>query len=316
MTEKISQLLQNGNLLILILVFLSAILFAYGIANATSNLMVVRKRAANASNSEGLRTKSTGTTNLIAASEESGVLDVVLPRNEKDKSELRQFMNLAGYYSGLAPAVFQLSRILMGLCLGLITPFYLTKFFPQISFYIVTGASILMAALGTMMPKTFVSLKRDGVMEEHRSGFPDFLDLLVICVEAGIGIDSAIDRTGKEFASSYPSLAKNLQFMSSEMRAGRSLRDSLNNLATRLGIEEAKAFATLIQQTEELGSSLVQTMRIYSQEMRSKRFARAEAKAYSLPVKMVIPLGLFCFPVIMGVTMFPIALKISRTFVN
>jgi tight adherence protein C len=100
--------------------------------------------------------------------------------------------------------------------------------------------------------------------------------------------------------------------MSLESRAGRSTREALSNLAQRLGIEEAKSFATLVQQSEELGSSLVQSLRVYAEEMRAKRLARAEEKAHGLPAKLVIPLGFFIFPVILGVTMMPVALKVFK----
>jgi tight adherence protein C len=121
-----------------------------------------------------------------------------------------------------------------------------------------------------------------------------------------------MERISRDLARDYPSLARNLGFMSLELRAGKSTREALENLAMRLGIPEAKSFATLIQQSEELGSSLVQSLRVYSDEMRQKRLARAEEKAHALPVKLVVPLALFIFPVILGVTLMPVALKLFR----
>jgi len=233
-------------------------------------------------------------------------------RNEADKTELRRFLNLAGYYGRRTPAIYQLVRILAALGLGLISAAGYGKLFPNHPFWVVTGASMLLAALGYYLPRSMVSLRRDKLCEEHRQGFPDFLDLLVICVEAGIGVDSAIERVGKDLTRSFPSLAQNLRFMSLELRAGRSTRGALDNLSQRLGIEEARSFATLIQQSEELGSSLVQSLRVYAEEMRAKRLARAEEKAHGLPAKLVIPLGLFIFPVILGVTMMPVALKVFK----
>src|SRR5207244_6960413 len=103
-----------------------------------------------------------------------------------------------------------------------------------------------------------------------------------------------------------------LEMMSLELRAGRSLKEALNGLSDRLGIDEARSFATLMQQSEELGSSLVQSLRVYSDEMRAKRYARAEEKAHALPAKLVIPLALFIFPVILAVTLFPAALKVFK----
>jgi tight adherence protein C len=100
--------------------------------------------------------------------------------------------------------------------------------------------------------------------------------------------------------------------MTMEIRAGKSTKDALETLGKRLGIDEARSFATLIRQSEELGTSLVQSLRVYSDEMRLKRLTRAEEKAHALPVKLVIPLGIFIFPVIMGVTMLPVALRLIK----
>jgi tight adherence protein C len=167
-------------------------------------------------------------------------------------------------------------------------------------------------ALGYFLPRSLVSLRRDALCQQHRQGFPDFLDLLIICVDAGIGVESAIDRLHKELYSAYPSLAHNLHLMNLELRAGRTMREALDNLSERLGIEEAKSFATLLQQSEELGSSLVQSLRVYSDEMRAKRLVRAEEKAHALPAKLVIPLGFCIFPVILGVTLMPVAIRVFR----
>ena len=169
-----------------------------------------------------------------------------------------------------------------------------------------------MILLGYMIPRIFVSMGRDKLLEEHRQGFPDFMDLLVICVEAGIGIDSAMERVGRDLARSYPSLSRNIGFMSLELRAGRSTREALENLGWRLGIDEARSFTTLIQQSEELGTSLVQSLRVYADDMRAKRLSRAEEKAHALPVKLVLPLALFIFPVILGITLMPVAIKVYQ----
>jgi tight adherence protein C len=305
----------NGNMVFLACVFLSAILFAYAIVSMTTSWFSVRRRATDKSGFAGSDLPVTANDKFFSSSDGRSLLDGLLPKNEKSKSELRQFMNLAGYYSPAAPAIFQLARIITGIALGMVAPFYVQMIFPEMTFPLVTAACVFVALLGYMLPRSLVSLQRDKLLEEHRIGFPDFLDLLVICVEAGVGVDSAIERISQELAKPYPSLSLNLRFMSAELRNGRSTRDALDNMAQRLGIEEARAFATLIQQSEELGSSLVQSLRVYSEEMRAKRYARAEEKAHALPVKMVVPLGFFCFPVVLGVTLFPIALKISETFV-
>jgi tight adherence protein C len=131
------------------------------------------------------------------------------------------------------------------------------------------------------------------------------MDLLVVCADAGLSMEAALDRVGRELASSYPSLGANIHMTTLEMRAGRSLSESLEHLGDRLGLEEARAFATLLQQSEELGSSMTDALRVYSDDMRHKRLSRAEEKAYSLPAKLSVPLVLCVFPVLVIVIMLP-----------
>ncbi len=249
---------------------------------------------------------------LVNAENDKKFFDAFLLRSTKSKSELRTFLNLAGYYGTQTPFWYQVIRIISGIAFGITTPTWVGVVWPNLPYPLVILLTFFVAFLGFMLPRSIVSLQRDKLLEEHRNGFPDLLDLLVICVEAGIGMDSAIDRVGTDLKRAFPSLSTNLRFMSLEMRAGRSTREALSNLADRLGIGEAKSFAMLVQQSEELGSSLVQSLRVYSDEMRDKRLSRAEEKAHALPAKLVLPLGLFIFPVLLGVTIFPIAIKISK----
>jgi tight adherence protein C len=288
---------------------MSVALVTVVIANLSASWLGVRRRA-----TAGLPYAASGAApdTVMKGEDVSPLLQGLLPTDEAEKSQLRQFLNLAGYYGRNAPAIYQLIRLASAVFFGLFTALFYGRIFPNHPFYAVIAASLGMTLLGYYLPKSMVSMRRDKVCEEHRQGFPDFLDLLVICVEAGIGVASAIERVSKDLARGYPSLARNLAFMSLELRAGRSTREALENLGIRLGIEEAKSFATLLQQSEELGSSLVQSLRVYSDEMRDKRLARAEEKANALPVKLVLPLGLCKFPVIMGITLLPVAIKIYQ----
>lgn len=307
--ELLSGIEVRGDIAFYVAVFFSVVLGTYVIANLTGSWLDVRRRAVSGGR---IAADWDLPPEVLTGVRSGGFLDGLLPANEANKTELRRFLNLAGYYGRSAPAVYQLTRIVAALGLGLVSALGYGQLFPNHSFWVVTGASMLLAVLGYYLPKSMVSLRRDKLCEQHRQGFPDFLDLLVICVEAGVGVDSAIERVGKDLSQNYPSLAQNLRFMSLELRAGRSTREALDNLSQRLGLEEARSFATLIQQSEELGSSLVQSLRVYAEEMRAKRLARAEEKAHGLPAKLVIPLGLFIFPVILGVTMMPVALKVLK----
>jgi tight adherence protein C len=291
-------------------VFLSVMLFAFAVGSLTTTWLGVRRRAA-AGGSLGAA-PGFATQPELLRHQQTKFLGAILPQDEAEKSELRRFLDMAGFYGRSAPVIYQLIRILLGIAFGIATALVSGSLFPNLPYFIIIPISLLLTVLGYMLPRTFVSLRRDSICEEHRQGFPDFLDLLVICVDAGIGAESAIDKAGPDLSRSYPSLARNLGFMTMEIRAGKATKDALDTLGRRLGIDEARSFATLIRQSEELGSSLAQSLRVYADEMRAKRLTRAEEKAHALPVKLVIPLGLFVFPVVLGVTMLPVALKLFK----
>ncbi|TMJ35507.1 MAG: type II secretion system F family protein [Alphaproteobacteria bacterium] len=286
--------IQQNTMIFYGFVFMSAMLFAIAFGSLTANWLEVRRRAVAGGSARIGREEQP---DRLAYRQNTGILGAILPQDEAEKSELRRFLHMAGYYGRSAPVIYQLVRIVLGISLGMATAFLAGLLFVNLPYFIIIPVSLLMAVLGYMLPRTIVSLRRDGLCEEHRQGFPDFLDLLVICVEAGIGAEAAIERVG---------------FMTMEIRAGKSTKDALETLGKRLGIDEARSFATLIRQSEELGTSLVQSLRVYSDEMRLKRLTRAEEKAHALPVKLVIPLGIFIFPVIMGVTMLPVALRLIK----
>ena len=165
--------------------------------------------------------------------------------------------------------------------------------------------------LGYFGPSFYLNRRIATRRNEHRAGFPDFMDLLVVCAEAGLSIEAALDRVGRELADSYRSLSANIHMATLEIRAGRTLAEALEHLGDRLGLEEARAFATLLQQSSELGSSLTDALRVYSDEMRHKRLSRAEEKAYSLPSKLSVPLILCIFPVLIIVTLLPAYIRVK-----
>ena len=174
--------------------------------------------------------------------------------------------------------------------------------------WLIIGLSGLMGYFG---PSFYLSRRISSRQIEHRAGFPDFMDLLVVCAEAGLSMEAALDRVGRELADSYRSLSANIYMATLEIRAGRTLSEALEHLGDRLGLEEARAFATLLQQSAELGSSLTDALRVYSDEMRHKRLSRAEEKAYSLPSKLAVPLILCIFPVLVIVTLLPAYIRVK-----
>jgi tight adherence protein C len=172
----------------------------------------------------------------------------------------------------------------------------------------------LTAGVAVLGPDQFLRQRQTEREREYRDGFPDLLDLLVASVEAGLSLDAAVSRITEELVSRYPNLAENLYLMSLEFRAGQARKDAWTRFADRLGIDEARAFSTMLRQAEEMGSSLGETLSVFSDDMRQKRMLRAEEKALALPAKMMIPLILFIFPCLIGVLMLPAGVKIAHAF--
>ena len=136
------------------------------------------------------------------------------------------------------------------------------------------------------------------------------LDLMVVCVDAGLSLEAALDRISGEIARQNRYLGTNLLIAGAEQRAGRSMVDALGSLADRMGLDEAHSLVAIMRQSIELGTDVGEALRVFSDEMRDRRLMRAEERANALPVKMVGPLGLFIFPVILGLILLPVILRL------
>jgi tight adherence protein C len=215
----------------------------------------------------------------------------------------------AGIYEPRAASYFFFARLAMALGLAFAELFVL----PMIglksnsSFWLLIMAGGL---LGYLVPSLYLDRRIAARRLEHQSGFPDFMDLLVVCADAGLSMEAALDRIGRELVDSYPSLAANIHMANLEIRAGRTMTEALEHLGDRLGLDEARSFATLIQQSDELGSSIGDALRVYSDDMRHKRLSRAEEKAYSLPAKLALPMMLCIFPVLFVVILCPVIVRV------
>ncbi len=180
---------------------------------------------------------------------------------------------------------------------------------------LVTAFAACAAALGLVLPPVLLDVRIRHMRDKYRRMFPDFMDLLIVCIESGQSLPSALDRVGREMNDFCPELGANLHLLNLELRAGSTMAGALDSLYGRLGIEEVQSLAILLKQSEELGVSIADTLRVYGDEMRDKRLSRAEARANALPVKMTIPLGFFIFPVILLVILTPVVIRIKNAFV-
>jgi tight adherence protein C len=228
---------------------------------------------------------------------------------------LRKKLAAAGYSATYAPRVYTLVRLVLviGLPLLMFSLIWLSGSSPGI--FKVYAAVVISALAGLYLPSVFIAAKADRRQREIINGFPDALDLMLVCVEAGLGLDAAFARVGMEMVTSHPKLAEQFGAVVLELRAGRSHEDALRRMADRAGAEEIRAFATLLIQSSKLGSSIAQTLRVYSAEMRERRRMRAEEKAHRLPVLLSLPLVGCMLPVMIGVLMLPAIIRVIRTMV-
>jgi tight adherence protein C len=228
----------------------------------------------------------------------------------KDMKVLRERLVRAGIYDPRAPAIFFLSRVVLAVGAAAMAFFVLPSFGfeGKTSFWVLMLASGL---LGYLAPSIIVDRMIAKKKLEHQMGFPDFMDLLVVCADAGLAMEASLDRVARELGDAYPSLSANVHMTNLEIRAGRTLTDSLEQFGDRVGLEEARSFATLIQQSEELGSSIGDALRVYSDDMRHKRLSRAEEKAYALPAKLAVPMMVCIFPTLFVVILLPVIVRVA-----
>lgn len=239
-------------------------------------------------------------------------LDVV--QNE-EKNSLRMRLVQAGFFSERAITVFNLIRIA-------VTAAFVIAFQVGLNFLLPTLEPLYILFL-SMMLGGGIFILCSAVLErrakkrqiEYGKIFPDFLDLLLVCVEAGLGIDAALDRVTREYLVTTPDFGVQLSIINLEIRAGRPVDQALMNFSKRINVDEARSLAILFKQSQDLGASVAQTLRVFSAEMRQRRLLRAEEKANSLPVKMLFPMALFMFPVNLIILLVPIMIDIVQMLV-
>jgi tight adherence protein C len=245
--------------------------------------------------------------NLVNSIEKAGLSLV----DTKDDT-LRRKLVSAGFTAPYAPRVYTLLRLVLVIGLPALVFLYFWASASSPSVLKLYISLVIAAAAGLYLPSLFVQAKADRRKQDLINGFPDALDLMLVCVEAGLGLEAAFARVGMEMTDSHPRLAEQFGAVVLELRAGRSHEDALRRMADRAGADEIRAFGTLLIQSTKLGSSIAQTLRTYASEMREKRRMRAEEKAHRLPVLISVPLVGCMLPVMIGVLMLPAAIRVVR----
>ena len=236
----------------------------------------------------------------------------IKPKGEDEISHLRNTFLKAGYRRENAPIIFFGVKGLLAILLAVIFSIIKISFMKTMPALHLVLFSLVLALIGFYLPNLWLQMRISRRKEQIIRGFPDALDLMVVCVEAGTGLDAAINRVGEEMKLSNKVVSEEFKLLSLELRAGKPRRDALRNLALRTDLEDVSSLTTLLIQTEKFGTSIGQALRIHSDSMRTKRYQRAEEKAAKLPVKLVFPLVVFIFPALFVAVVGPAAIKIFR----
>ncbi|MEZ6035730.1 MAG: type II secretion system F family protein [Planctomycetaceae bacterium] len=235
-------------------------------------------------------------------------------KNELEQSNLKIRLANAGFSRQEAPRNFLAIKVIslgVGLFIGGSYGFYVSGFARDSWMSLVIGGGI-----GFFIPEIALTFLKWGRQEKIFLQLPDALDLLVVCVEAGLGLDSAMRRVSEELANGAPEVCSELATANMQMQMGKARREVLHDLGIRTGVDDVRALAAILIQADRFGSSIAQALRVQSDTMRVKRRQMAEEKAAQTAVKMIFPLVLFIFPGIFVVLIGPAAIQISENLLT
>jgi tight adherence protein C len=236
------------------------------------------------------------------------------PHSDTQLSMVRHTLLQAGYRGADAVFVFfgikLYLAILVPLLYAALQPLALRVLPPTVFLF------VLLAVMGFYIPGLWVRIKIRQRQRQVFAGFPDALDLMVVCVEAGLGLDAAIHKVGEEIQWTHRVLSEEFKQLNLGLRAGQSRRLALQGLSQRVDVEEVNGFVALLLQTEQFGTSIAQALRVHADAMRLKKRQRAEEKATQLPVKLLFPLLIFIFPSLFVVILGPAVIRLLRVIMQ
>lgn len=304
--------------LILILVFITTVLITAGITLwiMTSDNPTQRRLREIAENWQ-LRSHEPHKEGVFNVSWVEPIVKVILPTEDWKLSKIKTRLIHAGHMGPNAIKIFMTLKIL----LAMFVPLLLVLPFILLGVILINEPSktipylVLAALLGYYMPDIVVYQQKKKRQLLFAEGFPDAMDMMVVCVEAGLGVDAAIARVADEIGISHPELAKEFYIVNLELRAGKSRKQALRDLGERTGVTQVKSLAALLIQAEHFGTSIARALREHADEMRNVRMQVAKEKAAKLPVKLIFPLVFFIFPALFLVILAPAAIRIYQGFI-
>jgi len=230
----------------------------------------------------------------------------LVPKSPKDMTRLRRRLGVAGYRSLTAAVVYGAAETLMPFIVGGLTlmAFGISRWY----------FALLGAAFGFVLPSVWLGRKTALRQKQIRNGLPDALDLMIVCIEAGSGIDQAIMKTSDELDITYPALAEEMRLVTTEMRAGKPRIEAFKNFASRTKVDEVRSLVSMLVQTDRFGTSVAQALRTHADVSRTKRRQNAEERAGKIGVKLVFPLVFCLFPALYVAILGPAVVEYFRLF--
>lgn len=225
-----------------------------------------------------------------------------LPKSPKDMGRLQRRLATAGLHGAAPLATYLIAEVALAI-IFLMVPLYFLGWRKGVLF------GVLGAMAGYMIPSFVLSYYVNKRQKQVRNGLPDALDLLIVCLEAGLGIDQAISKCAEELALAYPALAEELRMINVEGRAGKPRIEAFKNFADRTKVDDVRALVSMLIQTDRFGTSVAQALRTHAEVSRTKRRQRAEERAAKIGVKLVFPLVFCLFPAFYVVTLGPAIIK-------
>ena len=237
----------------------------------------------------------------------------LMPRKEKERSRVSERLTHAGYRSSHALSVFYgvKSLLIMSLPLAVLAA---SPFFPRMTTGRLLFYAVFAAGVGALLPSMWLDRRVLSRQRALRVGFPDALDLLVVCVEAGLGLAPALQRVADEVGVSHLELGSELALVNAQMRAGIERTEALRNLADRTGLADIRGLVTLMVQTMRFGTSIADALRVYSEEFRDKRMQAAQEQAAKIGTKMIFPLVFCLFPSFFLIAIGPAVIRLIEAF--
>ncbi len=245
------------------------------------------------------------------------LVELVMPADDWKLSRIKTKLVLAGHMRPNAIKTFLVLKFLLAIAfpLALVLPFILLGTILIDEPYSAVSYLVLSALLGYYLPDIVTYQQKKARQLLFTEGFPDAMDMMVVCVEAGLGIDAAIVRVADEIGISHPELAREFHMVSLQLRAGKTREQALRALGERTGVAQVQSLAALLIQAEHFGTSVARALREHAEEMRNIRMQTAKETAAKLPVKLIFPLMFFIFPSLFLIILAPAAIRIYQGFI-